>query len=53
MFKEIKAEAFPTGMKEINFTFGKNVVIVNAIGREAYGTLPFNYWFKMFCSPYS
>ena len=33
MFKEIKAEAFPTGMKEINFIFEKGVVIFNAVGR--------------------
>ena len=52
MFKEIKAEAFPTGMKKINFIFGKGVVIFNAMGREACGTFSFNYWFKMFCSPF-
>ena len=38
MFKEIKAEAFPTAMKEINFTFGKGAVIFNAMGRDACGT---------------
>ena len=30
------------GMKEINFIFGKGVVVFNAVGREASGTFPEN-----------
>ena len=53
MFHEIKAETFPTGMKEINFIFGKGVVVFNAMARVASGTSPLSYWLIMFCSPYS
>ena len=43
MFQEIKAETFPTGMKEINFIFGKGVVVFNAVGREVSRTFPLRY----------
>ena len=32
-------ESFSTGVKEINFIFGKGVVVISAVGREASGTL--------------
>ena len=40
-------------MKEIDFTFGKDVVVFNAVGREVSRTFPLRYWLKMFCNPYS
>ena len=53
MFQKIKAETFPTGMKEINLVFGKGVVVFNTVNREASGTFPLNDSLKMFRSPYS
>ena len=40
-------------MKEINFIFGKAMVVFNAVGKEASRTFPLRNWLKMFCSPYS
>ena len=48
----MKAESFPTGMMEINFIFGKGVVVFNAVEREASDTFPLMYRLEIFYSPY-
>ena len=52
MFQKIKAETFPTGMKAVNFIFGKGVVVFNTVSKEVSGTFPLSDWLKMFCRPY-